>query len=228
MSRRWQAALLLAALVGTYQVAARASSSSMPASAGPAARTLTPEERAVESYNSGIAHRDKGLKSEQKAAAAPDADRAKDQQKALDEYQKALKDFSRASELNPQLFQAYNGMGFAYRKAGDFAKALEMYDKALQMAPGFPDAIEYRAEAFLALNRMEDAKQAYLALFASDRHQADILMTAMTDWIARRRADAAGVDPAALTAFESWVKERGALANDTVQMAISQHRSTWQ
>jgi len=227
MSRRWQAALLLAALVGTYQVAARASSSSMPASAGPAARTLTPEERAIESYNSGIEHRDRGLKSEQKAAAAPAADQAKEQKKALDEYQKALKDFTRATDLNPQLFQAYNGMGFAYRKAGDFALALEMYDRALQMAPGFPDAIEYRAEAFLALNRMEDAKQAYLELFASDRKQADILMTAMTDWIARRRADAAGVDPAALTAFESWVKERGALANDTVQMAISQNRSTW-
>ena len=58
-------------------------------------------------------------------------------------------------------------MGFAYRKTGDYAKALEMYDKALALQPGFPDAIEYRGEAYLALNRIDDAKQAYLECSAS-------------------------------------------------------------
>ena len=86
-------------------------------------------------------------------------------------------------------------MGFAYRKTGDYAKALEMYDKALALQPGFPDAIEYRGEAYLGLNRIDDAKQAYLELFASDRKQADILMKAMTDWVAERHTDPAGVDP---------------------------------
>ena len=62
--------------------------------------------------------------------------------------------------------QAYNGMGYSYRKLGDYTKALENYDRALQLAPKFPDAIEYRGEAYLALNRLDDAKQAYLTLFA--------------------------------------------------------------
>lgn len=188
---------------------------------------MTPEERAIESYNSGIEHRDKGLKAELKATTVQAADRDKEQKKSLDEYQKALKDFKKAAESDPKLFQAYNGMGFAYRKTGDFAKALEMYEQALQMAPGFPDAIEYRGEAYLALNRIDDAKQSYLTLFASDRKQADILMKAMTDWVAKRRVDPAGVDAAALAAFESWIKERGTLANETAAMALAQNRSTW-
>jgi tetratricopeptide (TPR) repeat protein len=46
--------------------------------------------------------------------------------------------------LNPNLPQAYNGLGYAYRKLGDYAKALENYDRALQLSPRFVDAIEYR------------------------------------------------------------------------------------
>ena len=42
-------------------------------------------------------------------------------------------------------------MGYAYRKTGDFAKALEMYDQAITMAPGlYAEAVEYRAEAYLS------------------------------------------------------------------------------
>ena len=99
--------------------------------------------------------------------------------------------------------QAYNGMGFSNRKLGDYAKALENYDRALQLAPNFPDAIEYRGEAYLALNRLDDAKQSYLTLFAMDRKQADSLMAAMKDYVAKKKADPAGVDAAALSAFET-------------------------
>jgi tetratricopeptide (TPR) repeat protein len=59
--------------------------------------------------------------------------------------------------------------------------------KALQMAPGFPEALEYRAEPYLALNRVDEAKNAYLELFASDRKQAAILIRALRDWVEKRR-----------------------------------------
>ena len=154
-------------------------------------------------------------------------DQTKDLAKAKSEYEKSLKDFKKAADLAPSLYQAYNGMGFAYRKIGDYTKSLEMYDKALALQPGFPDAIEYRAEAYLALNRVDDAKQAYLELFASDRKQADILMKAMTDWVTGRHADPAGVDPAAFSGFESWIKERSALAGQTASMALAAQHETW-
>ena len=229
MRRMWKAGVLLAATVAFYQVTAWASSSSIPAPAAPPGGgmpMMTPEEMARGAYNSGIDHKDKGLKLEQKAATEQ-KDQQKNLTKAKSEYEKSLKDFKKASELAPNLFQAYNGMGFAYRKMGDYTKALEMYDKALQMAPGFPDAIEYRGEAYLALNRVEDAKQAYMELFASDRKQADLLMKAMVDWVARRHADPAGVDPAALSTFESWIKERSTLAGQTAQMALAAQHESW-
>ena len=230
MRRIWKAGVLLSAAVALYQVNAGASGSSVPAPSAPPSPSamMTPEDMARSAYNSGIDHKDRGLKLEQKAAAGQEKDRQKDLSKAKSEYEKSLKDFKRASDLVPGLYQAYNGMGFAYRKTGDYTKALEMYDKALQMAPGFPDALEYRGEAYLGLNRTDDAKQAYLELFASDRKQADILMKAMTDWVGRHHADPAGVDPAALTAFEAWVKERSTLAGQTAHMALTPVHSAWQ
>ena len=119
-------------------------------------------------------------------------------------------------------------MGFALRKTGDYARALEMYDKAISMAPGFfSEAVEYRAEAYLALNRLDDARQAYLDLFAADRKQADILMAAMKTWVEAHRGDAAGVDPAAVSAFDKWIGEREGLAKQTRLMAVTPRQSGW-
>ena len=143
MRRMWKAGVVLAAAVALYQVSAGASGSSIPAPSAPSGPsapmpTMTPEEMARGAYNSGIDHKDKGLKLELKAAAEQAKDQEKDLSKAKGEYEKSLKDFKKAADLAPSLYQAYNGMGFAYRKTGDYAKALEMYDKALALAPGFP------------------------------------------------------------------------------------------
>jgi tetratricopeptide (TPR) repeat protein len=230
MKRMWKGVLLLAAAVVVYQAGAGASGGSMPAPSapsGPSMPSMSPEEMARGAYNSGIQHKDKGIKLEEGAAAKQAKDQQKDLAKAKSEYEKSLKDFKRAAELVPTLYQAYNGMGFAYRKTGDYTKALEMYEKALQLQPGFPDAIEYRGEAYLGLNRIDDAKKAYLELFASDRQQADLLMKAMTDWITKRHADPAGVDPAALSDFEGWIKERSALAGQTEHMSLAAQYETW-
>jgi tetratricopeptide (TPR) repeat protein len=181
---------------------------------------------AAQAYNSGISHKNKGLKLEADAEKAA-KDKEKILGKAKDEYGKALKDFKKALDLKPDAFQAFNGMGFALRKTGEPVKALEMYDKALTLAPGFPDALEYRGEAYLALNRIDDAKAAYLELFAKDRDQAAQLMKAMTDWVAKRQADPAGVDPAAVAAFDTWIKDRAKVAALTVNMSLASNHSAW-
>jgi tetratricopeptide (TPR) repeat protein len=231
MLRSVKAAITLVALVGVYQAAAGANGVSVPPpSPGPSApsRAVTPEEMAIEAYNSGISHRDRAVKAEGQAAKdKKDNDRLKNEKKAREEHEKALKDFTKAATLNPTMPQAYNGMGFSYRKLGDYAKALEHYDRALQLAPKFPDAIEYRGEAYLALNRLDDAKQSYLTLFAMDRKQADSLMTAMKNYVARKKADPAGVDAAALSAFESWIAERAGVAEETKLMAFNAPHGSW-
>ena len=224
MFRMLKTVVALAALVALCQVGAVASGSRAPSPSSPA---MSPEEIAVQAYNSGIDHRDKGAKLELQASSAAAKDRDKIMDKAKKEYANALKDFKRATDNSPKMYQAFNGMGFAYRKTGDYAKALENYDKALALQPGFPDALEYRGEAYLGLNRVDDAKQAYMTLFASDPAQADVLMTAMKNWVEQRKADPAGVDPAALSAFEKWIQERGQLAQLTAPMALTAHRTSW-
>jgi len=221
------------ALVGVYQTAARANGTAMPPSPAPSgsaapSRPLTPEEMAVEVYNSGINHRDRALKSDTQAMKdKKDSDRLKNEKKAREEYEKALKDFNKAASLNPSMPQAYNGIGYSYRKLGDYAKALENYDRALQLAPKFPDAIEYRGEAYLGLNRLDDAKQAYLTLFAMDRKQADSLMAAMKEYVAKKKTDPSGVDAAALSGFESWIAERAGVAEQTKLMAFNARHGSW-
>ena len=234
MSRTFKGAVLLAAAVGLWQASAGANGGSAPApppssgGSGSGMTAMTPEERAIEAFKSGDGHRLKGRKLEEESVTKKGADVQKSEVKARGEFEKSLKDFQKAAELNPQLFQAYNGMGYAYRKTGDYAKALEMYDRAISMAPGFyPEAVEYRGEAYLALNRIDDARKAYLDLFAADRKQADALMAAMKTWVTARRANPAGVDAAAIDAFEKWVTEREGMAKQTQLMSINGHHAGW-
>lgn len=232
MSRTLKAAALFAAAAGLWQVSAAANGSSAPppsaSSSGSGMPAMSPEERAIEVFKNGDEHRIKGRKLEEESATKQGADVAKSAAKARSEFEKSLKDFQKAAQLNPQLFQAYNGMGYGYRKTGDYVKALEMYDRAIRMAPGFyPEAIEYRAEAYLSLNRVDEARKAYLDLFAADRKQADALMAAMRNWVAARRTDPSGVDVAAIDAFEKWVVERDAMAKQTRLMAINGHHAGW-
>ena len=230
MKRTVRALVLLGATAALYQAVALASGSSVPmpaSSSGPSASSRSPEEMATMSYNSGIEHKDKGIKIEASAATTADPkDRDKAVANAKKEYEKALKDFKSAASNSPDMYQAYNGMGFSYRKTGDYVKALEMYDKALQLKPGFPDAIEYRGEAYLGLNRIDDAKQAYLQVLASDRKQADILMAAMKTWVADHKTTPGAVDAATISGLETWIGERAEIAKDTVAMGLS-HGPSW-
>jgi tetratricopeptide (TPR) repeat protein len=225
MSSRSKIAGLLLAFVAISQLSGGANGVPAPA---PAGKPKTPEEAAAAAYNKGLEHRTRAMKAE--TAAAKDtraADRAKNEAKAREEYVNAFTAFTQATELSPASPQAWNGLGFAYRKLGDFANALDSYDRALKLAPNFPDAIEYRGEAYLGLNRVDEAKEAYLALFAIDRKQAELLMKAMTAWVATRKADPAGVDPTAVSALEQWIKERAAIAQRTQLMAHDAIYRSW-
>lgn len=177
----------------------------------------TPEEQARQAYNTGVRGVEKA--DELTADAARQTD-AKKQKKALDKagnaYAGALKKFTRATELNPRMHEAWNYVGYTHRKLGKFQEALAAYDRALAIQPQYAQAIEYRGQAYLGLNRLEDAKQAYLTLFAGNRQLAAQLLTAMQAWVGEHRGNPAGVDGASLESFASWVSERSAIASQTV------------
>ncbi|MEP7247480.1 MAG: tetratricopeptide repeat protein [Gammaproteobacteria bacterium] len=118
-----------------------------------------------------------------------------------------------ATRSDPALAQAWNGLGYSQRKLGDYSTALASYGRALELKPGYPEATEYRGEAFLGLNRIEDAKQAYLDLFASNRSLAARLLGAMTNWIGAQKTGSE--DAADLARF---VEERTKIASQTASL----------
>jgi len=203
-----------------------AGSGSMPSM--PRVESASPEEQARAAYNTGVRSVEKADTLTADAARQTDA---RKQRKMLDKahssYAGAQKKFARATEMNPRLAEAWNYLGYTNRKLGDYQAALSAYDRALTLKPGFPEAIEYRGHAYLGLNRINDAKQAYLALFGSNRQLAAQLLVGMQEWVGTHRGNPAGVDAASLDAFASWVDERSAIAAQTASLTREGASTRW-
>ena len=139
-------------------------------------------------------------------------------------YARARQQFDEATKRDPLLAEAWNGLGYSQRKLGDYDKALASYGRALSLKPGYPEATEYRGEAYLSLNRISDAKQAYLDLFASNRSLAQRLLGAMQGWIEAQRNGKAKADAADLA---KWVEERSQIAAQTASLTREGTSSGW-
>jgi tetratricopeptide (TPR) repeat protein len=181
-------------------------------------RQMTPEEQAKQAYNQGV----RAVKAADKLAkAAEEATDEKKKTKALDkakrQYENARGYFAAALQRKVDMYEAWNYVGYTSRKLGEYDKALQAYDEALRLKPSYGEAIEYRGEAYLALNRIEDAKNAYMTLFQSSRPLADELMAAMQKWVAERRA--AGNAAAEVDALAQWIDERSNIARQTASLA---------
>lgn len=175
--------------------------------------TLSPQERAIQAYNMGIASRDKAWKLEEKQAASSNAAEQEKLGKKIDKaYRNAAASFERAIEGNPLMFEAHSDLGYCLRKQGDYEASLVAYDRALEIQPRYAEAIEYRAEAYLALNRLDEAKAAYMELFKGQSDQAPALLDAMQKWVS---APPKGATSEQIESFSAWVAERAEIAAQT-------------
>ena len=213
------AAVALALLVPAASLfAAGSGPSSAPGGTGMTTTgpTMTPQQQAATRYNHGLKLQAKGDEAEKQAAAATDEKkRAKAMEAAQKAWGKARKDYEHALSLDPQHYQAHGALGYILRKQGSFDASLASYERALQIKPGFTPAIEYRAEAYLALNKIEEAKADYITLFATDRKNADTLAAAMTKWVADKNKDPQGVAPAVIDDLTKWLESRQEIAAKT-------------
>jgi tetratricopeptide (TPR) repeat protein len=190
-----------------------------PADSG--SRSSSPENAAKAAYNSGVRSIKEAKEYESDAAKASNPQKsAKALDKAHQYYSKALEQFIDAASQQPQMYQAWNYIGFANRHLGNYDAALSAYAKALELNPAYPEAIEYRGEAYLGLNKIDEAKEAYMTLFRGSRGLADELMTAMRRWTDARRTDAQGLAPEVIEAFSKWVDERAGIAAQTASLAV--------
>jgi len=186
----------------------------------------SPQDKAKSLYNQGV--HEVG-KADKLAASAAELSDARKKDRALHDAQKyyasALGKFQQATENDSQLYEAWNYVGYTNRKLGNYDTALGAYERALALHPGYPEALEYRGEAFLGLNRVPDAEQAYLDLFASNRALADRLLTAMKSWVQSQRATSAGDQAAA--DLDKWIQERSTIAAQTAALTPAGTAASW-
>jgi tetratricopeptide (TPR) repeat protein len=149
-----------------------------------------------------------------------------DQAGAKEAYGSARTKLQSLVARSPQLAQAWNALGYTQRKLGAYDDALASYAKALELAPGFPEALEYRGEAYLRLNRIHDAKQAYLDLFAGNRKIAATLLESMKVWI-KTQQGAHAVDASEVTDLQQWVQERSQIATQTAALTREGAAASW-
>jgi tetratricopeptide (TPR) repeat protein len=193
----------------------------------PAGSPSRPEDAAKAAYNSGVRSIKKAGEYDSDAAKAANPQKsAKALDKARQYYSKALEQFIDAVSQLPKMYEAWNYIGFANRHLGNFDAALSAYAKALELNPAYPEAIEYRAEAYLGLNKIDDAKEAYMTLFRESRGLAGELMTAMRRWTDARRIQPQGLAPEDVEAFSKWVDERAGIAAQTASLAVGA-QATW-
>jgi tetratricopeptide (TPR) repeat protein len=186
----------------------------------------TPAQLAAEHYNEGLADRDAAFK-DMKALAATDLTpdkRKKLERKVQNGWERAIEEFSAATQADPTMHQAWSDLGHALRQTGDYTQALEAYRRALSIKPDYAQALEYLGEAYLGLGQIDNAKDAYAKLEASKSKLGPELLSAMQAWVAQKRKNpAGGVTVGQLDEFGRWIDER--LEGQPVPSSLNKPRS---
>ena len=168
----------------------------------------TAQQQALNAYHRGLEYRDNAWSLEEEAATAEGKKAARKAAKARRSHKRSIRQFRKAVKRVPNFAQAFGGLGYALLETGQYEKALAAYDRALEIGPRYPEAIQERGEACLGLDRIEEAKSAYVELVPIDRESAAELMAAMKRWLDRRREDAGGLSEEVIESFAVWIEER--------------------
>lgn len=72
-------------------------------------------------------------------------------------YEKAIKHYTKALELSPQLAAAYNNRGNAYIKIRELEHAIRDYNKAIELNPADANTYHNRGNAYLVKREFEHA-----------------------------------------------------------------------
>jgi len=203
----------LSTLVACLLVVPALFASSVPSMPQPSG-SMNPGDNAIRAFNDGLRYRDRAWKAEKELVTTQDASRRDHLSEIIRKsYEADVRSQRDAVHQNPNMFQAHTELGYALRKTGHYDEALTAYDKALQIQPNYGEALEYRAEAYLGLNRLDDAKSSYMALYnGGAKDLAKQLGDAMQKWVADRKADPAGVAATSIDDFAKWISQRSEIA----------------
>jgi tetratricopeptide (TPR) repeat protein len=178
-----------------------------------------PDAAATKFYTAGKKSLAKAKDFESAAAAAQNPDkRSTALEKMGDAYYRALDQFTEALSNKGDLYDAWNEVGYIHLRLGAYAESIDDYNHTLALKPDLYEATLHRGEAYLGVDRLEDAKSAYMDLFYHARPLADRLMVSMQNWLTTHRSDSNGMRAADVDAFDKWLQERDGIAKQTASL----------
>ncbi|HEY2145426.1 MAG TPA: tetratricopeptide repeat protein [Steroidobacteraceae bacterium] len=177
---------------------------------------VKPDKAAAKAYAAGTKTMTKVHELEDLVAKSTDRDKKANAQYKLDDnYGKALDQFTEVLRNKNDMYDAWSQVGYVHFRLGAFREAVDDYNHALALKPDLIEAIAYRGEAYLGVDRLDDAKAAYMDLFFHSRPLADQMMVLMQAWLQNHRVAANGVRPGDIDAFDKWLQERDGIAKAT-------------
>ncbi len=173
-----------------------------------------PDKAAGKAYAAGLKTMAKAHEYEIAATSTDPDKKAKALEKLPDIYGKALDQFTEVLR-NQDMYDAWNQVGYVHLRFGAYRESIDDYNHALTLKPELYEAIEHRAQAYLGIDRLDEAKAAYMDLFFHARPRADELMASMQEWLQRHRAEPNGMRASDIESFGNWLTERDGIAKTT-------------
>ncbi len=149
-----------------------------------------------------------------KAKKDLEAGKAKNAEK---KFKRALDHGQRAVELDPRYHEAWNLVGYASRKLGDYDRALSAYEKCLGLKPDYAPAREYLGEALLERGDIRRAREqlAWLEQQVPDSAEARELRSAVAAWTSAHPGSASDSSQTAPTSSPDSLKSAPPARADT-------------
>jgi tetratricopeptide (TPR) repeat protein len=86
------------------------------------------------------------------------------------EYEKAIAEYRKATEINPNFSPAYNLLGYAYRNVEKFGDAETAFKKYIELIPGDPNPYDSYAELLMKTGRFDESIAQYEKALSVDEH----------------------------------------------------------
>lgn len=166
-------------------------------------------QKAQMSYFEGLRDLKLANQLERRASEAePGEKRDKLNRRSAEAYEKAVQKFRGALRQRPEMIEAYESLGEAFRHQGKYQEALEIHAIALRQDSEDMDNFRGWAASLMALNMLGNATQSYATYVETKSPRAEILMGEMKRWLAAKQTDPGDLDPAHVERMASWIAEQ--------------------
>src|ERR1700679_3940241 len=130
-----------------------------PDESPPQQATEKPDIAPAKAYKQAMKSLDKAKELEAAAASASNADKkAKALEKLDDAYNRALDQFTEALSNKGDMVEAWNYAGYVHLRLGAYRESIDDYNHTLTLKPDLLEAAEGRGEAYVGVDRLEEAK----------------------------------------------------------------------